>query len=410
MFHRAIRSRLLAALADTPVVLVHGARQTGKTTLSKELAELKPVRRYLTLDDATVQAAAVGDPAGFVAGLDGPVVLDEVQRAPGLFQAIKASVDRDRKPGRLLLTGSANVLLLPKVSESLAGRIEIIPLWPLSQGEIDGRAERFLDVAFAAKAAGSARAEKADLSVVERIIRGGYPEPLTRKDPQRRAAWFSSYIATILGRDVRDLSNIEGLPDLSRLLALVASRTSGLLNYSDLARGLSIPQSTLKRYLALLEATFLVTTIPAWSTNRGLRLTKAPKIAICDSGLACHLLGLDAERLASDGNARGPLLESFVTMELMKQASWSRARVQVFHFRAPSGREVDIALEDGAGRVVGIEVKSAASVGKNDFGGLMALREAAGEKFARGLVLYGGEEAVRFERDLEAVPISSLWS
>lgn len=410
MLRRHLLSGLRSALSDTPVVLVHGARQTGKTTLTRIVAEERPVRRYVTLDDSTVLAAASADPAGFIAGLDGPVVLDEVQRAPALFPAIKAEVDRRRDPGRFLLTGSANVLLVPKISESLAGRVELLTLWPLSQGEIEGHVETFVDDLFRERLPRAAPAARSGPSLIDRIVRSGYPEPLTRTTAERRSAWFSSYITTILQRDVRDLANIEGLADFPRLLALIASRTAGLLNFADLSRSLSMPQSTLKRYVSLLEATFLVVTIPAWSSNQGLRLSKSPKIILADTGLACHVLGMDKARLKIDGNARGALLENFVAMELIKQATWSKAKPKIFHFRTTPGKEVDLVFEDKAGRLVGVEVKSSASVKGDDFNGLRALRDAAGKKFVRGVVLYDGSEVVTFEAGLAAMPLSSMWS
>ncbi len=412
MLQRSTLPELRAALADTPVVLLQGARQTGKTTLTKALAAEAPGRRYLTLDDPTVLAAASDDAAGFVTGLAGPVVIDEVQRAPELLVAIKASVDRDRTPGRFLLTGSANVMMVPRVAESLAGRMELITLWPLSQGEIEGRTERFIDAVFAPEFRPArpvaAAPDRPDL--LGRICRGGYPEPLTRTTAIRRSAWFASYLTTILQRDVRDMANIEGLSEFPRLLALIASRTSGLLNFADLSRGLSIPQSTLKRYFSLLEAAFLVVTIPAWASNQGLRLTKAPKVMLADTGLACHLLGADAARLEQDGSLRGALLENFVAMELTRQIGWSQAKPRLHHFRTVSGREVDLVLEDRAGRIVGIEVKSAGSVDSQTFEGMRALREAAGAKFLRGIVLYDGQEPVSFEKDLLAVPLRALWA
>jgi predicted AAA+ superfamily ATPase len=324
---------------------------------------------------------------------------------------MKAEVDRNRTPGRFLLTGSANVLLVPRLSEALAGRVELLSLWPLSQGEIEGREEHFVDAAFGAKMPGFEKpaVKKREVEIIERIVRGGYPEPLTRPAGPRRSAWYASYLTTILQRDVRDLANIEGLADFPRLLALIASRTSGLLNFSDLSRSLSMPQSTLKRYFALLEATFLVVTLPAWSSNQGLRLAKAPKVMLADTGLACHVLGTDEARLKTDGHARGALLENFVAMELTKQIGWSKVRPKLYHFRTTAGREVDLVLEDAAGRVVGIEIKASSSVDSGAFAGLRALREAAGSKFVRGIVLHDGAETVPFEKDLAAVPLGAVW-
>jgi predicted AAA+ superfamily ATPase len=410
MYRRNLAPKILAALSDTPIVLLHGARQTGKTTLVQEIASQAHPARYLTFDEAAVLAAAKADPTGFIAGLDGPVVLDEVQRVPELFPAIKASVDRNRQPGRFLLTGSANVLLVPKVSESLAGRIEIIPLWPLSQGEIAGVTEGFVDAVFAARLPKKWVSKQDSRDLIARAMAGGYPEALARKTTARRNAWFGSYITAILQRDVRDMANIEGLSAFPRLLSLLASRVGSLLNFSDFSRGLSLPGTTLKRYFALLEATFLVHTLPAWSTKLGQRLVKSPKLYLNDTGLLAHLLGITAARLTHDANLTGPLLENFVVAELLKQVTWSEARPRLFHFRTTTGGEVDVVLENAAGELVGIEVKAGATVGKNDFRGLEMLSEAAAKKFIRGLILYTGTELVPFAENLHAVPIGNLWT
>ncbi len=395
MLARHAIPHLDAALKDTPVVLVHGARQTGKSTLTQSLKG-NTSRQYFTLDDATVLAAATNDPSGFIASFDGPVVLDEVQRAPGVFMAIKAEVDKNRKPGRFLLTGSANVLLLPKVSESLAGRIEIITLWPLSQGEIESHSEKFIDCAFSPRMPSASKGKTSKMTLLDRVLRGGYPEPLSRTTDVRRSAWFESYLTTILQRDIREMSHIEGVVDLPRLLMMIASRTSGVLNYADLSRSLSLPQTTLKRYFALLEATFLIVTLPAWASNQGIRLTKAPKVMLADTGLASHLLGMTLARLKSDSNALGSLVENFVVMELIKQATWSTVHVKPFHFRTVGGKEVDLVLENAAGQIVGIEVKASSTVNSDDFRGLRELRNIAGDRFVRGIVLNAGTEAVGF--------------
>ncbi|MBI4401527.1 MAG: ATP-binding protein [Nitrospirae bacterium] len=409
MFDRHITESLLDGLADTPVVMLHGARQTGKSTLAQWVAARAHPARYLTLDDAGVLAAARHDPAGFLAGLGGPVVLDEVQRAPELFLAIKAQVDRDRQPGRYLLTGSANVVLLPLLSESLAGRMETLALWPLSQGEIEERREGFVDAVFARTLPSMADGLPSRSEIVRRIVRGGYPEVLSRTAESRRSAWFSSYITTILQRDVRDLANIEGLTALPRLLALLSARVMALLNFAELSRSISIPLSTLKRYMALLETAFLIHMLPAWSGNLGKRLVKAPKLLFSDVGLAAHLLGVNAERLARDLGLFGQLLENFVTMELRKQITWSQVHPQMFHFRTQTGQEVDLVLEDQAGRIVGIEVKASATVSAQDFKGLRSLAEAVGKRFRRGIVLCTGSEAIPFGPHLHALPVSALW-
>jgi predicted AAA+ superfamily ATPase len=399
---------LSEALADRPVVLLNGARQVGKSTLAQSLTK-EDRAQYFTLDDATVLAAVTRDPAGFVAGLAGPVVLDEVQRAPELFLALKAAVDRDRRPGRFLLTGSANVFVAPRISESLAGRMEILTLWPLSQGEVEGVVEGFVDALFARTFQPPRLASLDRGELLERLIRGGFPELVDKRSEARRRAWFNSYTTSILQRDVRDLTNIEDLAALPRLLSLLAARATTLLNYSELSRSSGIPASTLKRYFALLEATFLVLTLPAWSTNLSKRLVKSPKLLLNDTGLLASSLGLSQDRLAEDPRPAGPLLENFVLMEIHKQVSWSRTQPGLFHYRTQTGQEIDLLLEDPSGRVVGIEVKMGSTVQEKDVRVLQDLAETLGPRFLRGVVLYAGERAVPFSEKIFALPIQTLW-
>ncbi len=406
MYTRSLETRLRSALADTPVVLIHGARQVGKTTLAQAVGEGN--REAFSLDRTPVLTAAVSDPDGFIAGLTGPVFIDEIQRAPGLFPAIKHAVDRDRTPGRFLLTGSANVLALPTLSESLAGRMEICTLWPLTQAELQGAKSNFVDVLFDDGKLRSREDGPSDLW--ERVLRGGYPEAVSRKQADRRQSWFESYVNTILQRDVRDLSNIDKLAEMPRLLQLLAARSSGLLNFADIANSLSLGQTTTKRYIALLEAVFLVRMLPAWTSNLSSRVIKSPKVHLLDSGLASALLGVDRKRLDSDGSLRGQLLETFVAMELVKLAGTSTARPKPHHFRTTNGREVDVVLEAADGRIVGIEVKASASIDTSAFRGIETLREASGDRMHRGIVLYGGDQVVPFGNGLWAVPISSLWA
>jgi predicted AAA+ superfamily ATPase len=415
MYQRSIRTQLLEALEDTPVVFLNGARQTGKSTLVREMAESDHPARYITLDDPTVLSAAQHDPAGFLAGIDGPVIIDEVQLAPRLFPALKMIVDRNRRPGRFLLTGSANILLVPRVAESLAGRTEILTLWPLAQSEIEGREGSLIDRLFSGELTGlrlpqdsPGREGRADL--LERLVRGGYPEVVGRKREDRRRSWFNAYLTTILQRDVREMANIEGLTELPRVLALLATRASSLHNLADISRSIDIPQTTLRRYLTLLETAFLLVPVPAWSSNLGKRMVKAPKLAMSDTGLLTHLHGANEARLAEDSSLLGRVLENFVVSELRKQATWGRTRPQLFHFRTQAGHEVDIVLEDAAGHLVGVEVKASATVTSSDFKGLRALREMTGDRFRRGIVLYTGGETVGVEMNLSAMPMASLWS
>ncbi|MBS0467311.1 MAG: ATP-binding protein [Proteobacteria bacterium] len=408
MYRRAIAPLAHAALADTPVLLLHGARQTGKSTLAQSL---DAGRRYLTLDDPVVLAAALSDPFGFIDGLQQPVCLDEVQRAPGIFLAIKAAVDRQRQPGRFLLTGSANVLLLPQMADSLAGRMEVLELWPLAQSEIsDEVADQpvsVIDQLFSGNFAPRHAFERQDF--ITRLLAGGYPEALARSSERRRQAWFDSYLATILQRDVRDLAQIEGLTELPRLLQLLAARSGGLLNMAELSRNTGLAQTTLRRYMGLLEALFLVRQVPAWSSNLGKRLQKSPKLYVSDYGLMAHLQALDAAALAQAPGLPGDVVEAFVHAELAKHQSWASQRTRLMHYRTSTGVEVDFVLENRRGQLLGIEVKAAKTLSAKSFSGLRHLRETAPEQFVRGVVLYTGEEVVPFDEQLVAVPMAMLW-
>ncbi len=412
MIARLLSARLLDALGDRPVTLLVGPRQAGKTTLALALSEAEHPAEYMTLDDPPVLAAALQDPVGFLANLADDAVLDEVQLAPELFRPLKAAVDRDRRSGRFLLTGSAQVLLLPRLSESLAGRMEVLTLWPFAQRELSGTSGSVVDALFL----GSRLATGGDGSlgltdVCSRLAKGGFPEVGTLRDARRRSAWFESYITTILQRDVRDIANVEGLVRMPALLSLLAARSSGLLNVSEISRSSGLKLTTLNRYLALLETVFLIYRLPAWSANVGKRLVKSPKLHLSDTGLAAHLLGLDDAGLAASPQALGALLETFVVTELLKDLGWADTRARLYHFRSSDGRrEVDIVAEDARGRIVGIEVRATATPGGSDFEGLRSLQELAGDRFLRGVVLHLGNAALPFGDRLEAAPLSSLWT
>ena len=411
MIERAIMPRLLDALSDRPVTLLVGPRQSGKSTLALAVTEGPHPARYLTFDDPPTLAAAAGDPVGFLAGLTGDVVLDEVQLVPELFRSLKAAVDRDRRPGRFLLTGSAQVLLLPRLSESLAGRMEILTLWPLAESEVEGGIGTFVDAVFHGEPLfGPARSSAGADAVRELIVLGGFPEVRTLRDERRRDAWFASYLMTIVQRDVRDIANVDSLVTMPNLLALLAARSASLLNVSELSRSAGIKLTTLNRYVALLETVYLVQRLPAWAANLGKRLVKAPKVHFVDTGVAAHMLGLDADGLRAAPQAFGALLETFVVNDIQKGLGWSETRARLFHFRSVDRKEVDIVIEDGAGRIAGIEVRASATPGQADFAGLRALQYLAGERFVRGVVLHLGDTAVAFGEKLEAVPIASLWS
>lgn len=396
-----------ASLADTPITMVIGPRQSGKSTLVQAAVERVEDSRYVSLDRGLNLAAAREDPAAFVSRSARTLAIDEVQRVPDLLLEIKASVDEDRRPGRFLLTGSADVLALPRVAETLAGRMEVLRLWPLSQGEIEGRRETFLDSLLRGDietlAASAPSVDREELST--RIAAGGFPEAVAR-DGERRSRWFDSYLDTMLQREVRELANVAGLSELPRLMFLLAARATGLLNYADIARGLGLPQTTLKRYIALLESAFLVLAVPAWFRNIGKRLVKSPKLILTDTGLLAHLLGGGAAFERSFGAA----LENFVLMELVKQASFHRDRPALFHYRTAEGREVDAVIERRGGPVCAVEVKAASTLASRDTAGLRGLAEALGDEFGTGVILHAGSEAVRLAPKIWALPLSALWA
>lgn len=411
MIERKAHSLVIEAARDSRVVLVVGPRQAGKTTLVRDLADGPLPRSYVTMDAAGVRRAAAEDPVGFVAGLDLPVAIDEIQRAPDLLLEVKRVVDQDPRPGQFLLTGSARVLSLPRVADALVGRVETVTLWPVSQAEVEGSKANLVDALFAAQPPSIAGASEGPDAWLERALAGGLPEAREREEGRRRDAWFSSYLETLVERDVRDLSDIRALDEVPALLALVASRATGPLNIAAAAADLRVSEASTRRYLSLLRAVFALLRVPAWRRNLGRRATAAPKYQLVDSGLAAHLLGLDRDRLAADESLAGGLFEGFVRMELVKQAEWSETRPSVFHFRTRAGaREVDAVLERRGGQIVGVEMKTSASLSRRDFRGLEALRDERGDAFVAGVVIHAGEQTLPFGDRLWALPVSALWS
>ncbi len=406
---RHIRPHVVEALTDTRVVVVLGARQVGKSTLVGEIARHEHPAGSLTLDDRATRTAAQRDPTGFIADLTTPAVIDEIQRVPDVLLSIKQRVDLDKRPGQFLLTGSANVLTAPRIADALTGRAEYYRLWPFTQGELHGMRERFIEMLFEAEYPRLTGAPVGRKPVIPILLAGGYPEARARSG-RRRMLFFESYIETILQRDLSSIAQVHDRANVGRLLGALAAVSGSLLNYGGLSRDLGLPATTLRSHTDLLETLFLIRRIAPWHSNRLSRIVKSPKAYVSDTGLLSHLLGVNERGLEHNHAAMGQLFETFVVMELLRQAEWQDEPVKLFHYRDKDGREVDVIMERRDGTVIGIEAKSAASVSTSDFRGLTRVRDALGERFKGGVVLYTGANSVSFGDRLAAIPLEGLWT
>ncbi len=402
---RFIEARLHEAMKDTPVILIIGPRQTGKTTLVKKLTR-KGIR-YLTLDDETTLAAALQDPTGFIREL-GRAVIDEIQRAPTLLLAIKKSIDENRRPCRFILTGSSNVMTMPIVADSLAGRMETLSLLPLAQCELSGHSTNWLDRIFAHKTPHTNK-KCIGQKLVEKVIYGGYPEVLHRLSTRRKAVWIKQYLNALIQRDVHDISNINKIDSLPRFLRALAMTSGQLCNYSKIGGQVALGGKTVNTYITLLEQMFLLQRVEAWSANQLKRVVKKPKLHFIDSGILAQLINLRPDTQPQNRQLFGKALESFIYGELRKQATFSDIEYSFYHYRDRDQLEVDFVIEDEKGQVIGIEVKASATVTPSDFKGMHQLASACGDALVKGLVLYDGTETLAFGDKFSAVPISSLW-
>lgn len=405
LYPRRIEPRIAEAMLDTPVVLLAGPRQAGKTTLVRQMAGKG--LRYLTLDDELTLLSAREDPVGMIRSLD-RAVIDEIQRAPQLLLAIKKSVDEDRRPGRFLLTGSANLMALPTVADSLAGRMETLSLLPLSQSEIEGHSANWIDSVFAGRilklgtpAVGS--------DLVERVLRGGYPESISRASAKRRVAWSRQYIDAIIQRDVRDVAGIEKLDQLPRFLRALAQTAGQMCNYTKLGGQVGLDGKTTSRYISVFEQMYLLKRVDVWARNRLNRVVKTPKLQFIDSGLLATLLDLGAEEVQLDRTRFGNVLETFVFGELLKHTTTADGNYRLMCYRDTDKFEVDVVIENAAGRLVGVEVKAAATVKESDLRGLKKLSSLAGDQFKMGVLLYDGDETMPLGNNIWAAPLSTLW-
>ncbi len=412
MRKRHAQSLVEETLSDTPITVIQGARQVGKSTLAREVVVGRSAV-VLSLDAQAVYNAARADPAAFVRQTSDLLVIDEVQRVPELIRAMKDAVEEDRRPGRFLITGSANLLELPGTQESLAGRAETVVLYGLSQGELAGRREDFASRLLAGNSAefGGLSSNLSRGDYLEIMCAGGYPEPLARAG-RRRNAWFDNYVERIMTRDVQDLSRLPHLDKLPDLLRLLAASNAGELVKSRVGADVGIPETSLPAYLKLLETLYLIHELPAWGNNLTKRVTGRPKVGLLDTGLAARLNNVTAAAMAPGAvsDAAGGLFEAFVSSELRRQLVWSQSEASLFHFRDRHGIEVDLVVESTDRRVAGVEMKAAGTVTRSDFRGLQFLQDKLGHRFTMGVVLYTGTQALPFGERLWALPYASLWA
>jgi uncharacterized protein len=409
LFPRRIRPIVVDALGYARVVLISGARQVGKTTLSTEIAATDRPMRALTLDDSQTREAALQDPAGFIAGLDEPVLIDEIQRAPDLLLEIKKVIDRDTTPGRFLLTGSANVFASKQVIDALTGRIDRIRMWPLSQSEVLDGTLNIVDELLAGRAPQLDGAPVGRQAFASAIAEGGYPEARLRPVGRGRDDWFENYIDTALERDLREIADARRVDDMGRLLRLLASQSANLLSYRSVGQRLQMHHDTAQAYVTLLEQMFIIQRLPAWRPGLGARESSRPKVYICDPGMLAYLLGADTERIGRDDQVTGKACETLVAVELLKHATWAEQSVRTYHYQRER-QDIDFILETRAGDLAAVEVKAKASLHASDWKWLAALRDARSDRFKSGIVIYSGEQTIPLGDRLWAVPYAGLWS
>lgn len=405
LYARQIAPRIAEAMQDTPVVLLAGPRQAGKTTLVRQMSGNGA--RYLTLDDELTLMSAREDPVGMIRSLD-RAVIDEIQRAPSLLLAIKKSVDEDRRPGRFLLTGSANLMALPTVADSLAGRMETLLLLPLSQSEIEGQSANWLDSVFAGQIPQQGT-QALGGGLVDRVLRGGYPEAISRPTPKRRMAWARQYVDALIQRDVRDVSGIEKLDQLPRFLRALAQTAGQMCNYTQLGGQVGLDSKTAAKYIGVFEQMYLLRRVDVWARNRLNRVVKSAKLQFMDAGLLAALLELTAQEVQQDRTRFGNVLESFVYGELLKATSTAEGDYSLMYYRDADKVEVDVIIENAVGQLVGVEVKASATVKESDLRGLKKLASLAGDQFKLGILLYDGDETLPLGNNIWAAPLATLW-
>lgn len=413
LVQRRIRPLVSELLAEEPVIALQGPRAVGKTTLLHDIAATHGVQ-VVDLDDLATRGAVVADPALFVSGA-APVCIDEYQHAPELLDAIKTELNRDTRPGRFVITGSTRHDALPAAAQSLTGRLHRMTVYPLSQGEIAGVHERFLDALLedASTLVSSTPSSTTRDDYIARIATGGFPMALGRSETARNR-WFDNYVSLSLQRDVQELSRIRQKDALPKLLARLAGQTAQLLNIRAAAEEVGLTPDTGENYTRLLEDVYLIHRLPAWGKTLRVRAAATPKLHLVDSGLASRLLRLGpaklARRDATSLQQFGHLLETFVVFEILKQASWLSGVAGTGHWRTHDGIEVDLVLELDDGRIIAIEVKAGTKITGKDLNGMRALRDELGDAFVAGVVLHTGQLSYSPEDRIYVMPVDRLWT
>ncbi len=411
---RQLSAAVEEALKTFPVVYVNGPRQSGKSTLAQHIAETSWPADYVSFDDFNLLRAAEANPESFVRTFANKLVLDEVQMVPRLFRVLKMLVDEARKndpassSGRYLLTGSANVLALPELSDALVGRMRVLSLYPLSAVEIAAGNGDFLNRLMNGRF--HPHLNEKTWSVSKMIKHATFPQISTLGESERRQ-WLDSYVVTLLQRDVRQIADLSKLSILPNLLAVMAARVGGLVNEADIARSIGQNAVTTNKYRTLLQMVYLTADLKPWFRNISKRLVKSPKSYFIDTSLLCFIQNIDIDKAETfDPQKFGLVFENFVVSELLKQISFSVLPVQIYHFRTSDSKEVDLVIEQSDGKLAGVEIKSRDSVTESDFKGLKELQKHTGDDFACGIVLYRGRQLLPYGAKLWAVPVDEIWS
>lgn len=400
--NRVIIDDIRSYLHYFPVLLISGARQVGKSTLALHL----DIKNYITLDDINMYEMAKNDPKGFIEKIDKPVVIDEAQRLPQLMITIKEFIDKDRKNGEFILTGSASLQGFKDMSDSLAGRIGIVELYPLSLKEKSNKTENLIDM-FSHDMEQSVLKEFDNAEIIPNIMDGGYPEILRIDHPKAKYLWFSSYIRTYIESDAKELANIRNIDKFITMYRLTMLRSGNIFNKNELQNECGLDNKTFDSYFNVLEHTYQVKKLKPFFKNELKRVIKSPKVYATDTGVLSYLLQITTPDELESSHYKGHILETFVYNELIKAQTYSAKKCELYYFRTSDQKEIDFIL-DFSSSVVAIEVKASKSVSKDDFRHIYHVQNQLENEFDKGIVLYNGDRILKIDDKMYAVPFGFL--